>query len=465
MAIIDEFKSEKNKGLIIHASTKMLLDKYNLSLNVDVLTNIINAIISSMSKDAILMNNTIKLMELNTITLAKMKDHITKNIDNIKNSEIIADNNANRYQSMPSINEDSKPNISAVTATTNTEPYNAYKEEYSYNKSDILSNEELLIRVKEYENNRAISNTILANIDTSTNIDIFSASQDNRITNNMNTSANANNIIPEIMEKVLTSINTNANTFVNKKTLIINSFSRDWITNPNRNQLTFTVNIDLQSNIIEPLKILFPKYVKDRTPYIVLVITDNHKTFKYNFLYSKSSGKWDIWKLINKGNNINNNINLANKNWQINFFDYMNNELNLGKDNIKISQINDYSMNYDNNTSIETNIDNILIPQHNLTKDAKNKKMAFYEINIDYSNLLEYDNYNLDIVSKYDSMLLKTYNNNYVNIKVLEVNNDLGKIIILNETNLMKEDFVNSSLLNYGAQYSLILTYYPIRNI
>ena len=465
MAIIDEFKSEKNKGLIIHASTKMLLDKYNLSLNVDVLTNIINAIISSMSKDAILMNNTIKLMELNTITLAKMKDHITKNIDNIKNSEIIADNNANRYQSMPSINEDSKPNISAVTATTNTEPYNAYKEEYSYNKSDILSNEELLIRVKEYENNRAISNTILANIDTSTNIDIFSASQDNRITNNMNTSANANNIIPEIMEKVLTSINTNANTFVNKKTLIINSFSRDWITNPNRNQLTFTVNIDLQSNIIEPLKILFPKYVKDRTPYIVLVITDNHKTFKYNFLYSKSSGKWDIWKLINKGNNINNNINLANKNWQINFFDYMNNELNLGKDNIKISQINDYSMNYDNNTSIETNIDNILIPQHNLTKDAKNKKMAFYEINIDYSNLLEYDNYNLDIVSKYDSMLLKTYNNNYVNIKVLEVNNDLGKIIILNETNLMKEDFVNSTLLNYGAQYSLILTYYPIRNI
>jgi len=465
MAIIDEFKSEKNRGLIIQASTKMLLDKYNLSLNVDVLTNIINAIISSMSKDAILMNNTIKLMELNTITLAKMKEHIIKNIDNIKNSDVIADSNASRNQSMPSINEDSKTNIAAtigIAATVNTEPYNAYKEDYSYNKGEILSNEELLIRVKEYENNRAISNTILANIDTSTNIDILSGSQDNRIANN--TIGSANNI-PEIMEKVLTSINTNVNTFVNKKTLIINSFSRDWITNPNRNQLTFTVNIDLQSNIIEPLKILFPKYVKDRTPYIVLVITDNHKTFKYNFLYSKSAGKWDIWKLINKDNNINNNINLSNKNWQINFFDYMNNEVNLGKDNIKISQINDYMMNYDNNTSIETNIDNILIPQYNLTKEAKNKKMAFYEINIDYSNLLEYDEYNLDIVSKYDRMLLKTYNNSYVNIKVLEVNNDLGKIIILNETNLIKDDFVNSSLLNYGAQYSLILTYYPVRNI
>ena len=473
MAIVDEFKSDKNRGLIIHASTKMLFDKYKLTLNADVLVSIINAIISSMSKDAILMNNTIKLMELNTITLAKMKDYITKNIDSIRNDGIIADGNMGNtnmlqnqvQQSSVQQGEENILNIAtAMPAMTvaNDDPYNAYKEDYTYNKGDILSNEELLIRVKEYENNRAISNTILANMDntrdTGTNIDNSSISLDNR-------SANSTNIIPEIMEKVLTSINTNANTFVNKKTLIINSFSRDWINNPNRNQLTFTVNIDLQNNIIEPLKILFPKYVKDLTPYIVLVITDNHKTFKYNFLYSKSAGKWDIWKLINKDNNINNNINLTNKNWRINFLDYLNNELNLGKDNIKISQINDYKMNYDNNTSIETNIDNILIPQHNLTKEAKNKRLTFYEINIDYSNLLEYDEYNLDIVSKYDNMLLKTYNNNHVNIKVLEVNNDLGKIIILNETNLMKDDFVNSSLLNYGAQYSLILTYYPIRNM
>ena len=67
MAIIDEFKSEKNRDLIIHASNKMLLDKYKLSLKVEILTNIINTIISSMSKDAILMNNTVKLMELNNI--------------------------------------------------------------------------------------------------------------------------------------------------------------------------------------------------------------------------------------------------------------------------------------------------------------------------------------------------------------------------------------------------------------
>jgi hypothetical protein len=219
------------------------------------------------------------------------------------------------------------------------------------------------------------------------------------------------------------------------------------------------------------LKILFPKYVKELTPYIILVITDNHKTFKYTFLYSKASGKWDIWKLVNNDNNINNCINLTNKSWKIKFLDYLNNDLNLGNDDIKISQINDYKMStYDNNNiNVETNIDNILMSYNdpnNLTKDnIADTKLNMYEINIDYSNLLEYDEYKLDIISKYDYMQLKTYSNKYVNIKVIDVNNDMGKIIILNETKLMKEDFINSSLLNYGAQYSIILTYYPRRTV
>lgn len=458
MAIIDEFKSDKNRSLIIQASTKMLLDKYRLSLNTETLTNIMNAIISAMSKDAILMNKTIKLMELNTITLAKMKDYIIKNMDSDDYfmNTTLPDNASNgNGNGGVSVSAPAASAASAAPVPDNAMSIADYKEGQSYNKGDILSNEELLIRVKEYENSRAISNIVLATAAGA------AATADNTAAPTQAPTS----ILPEIMEKVLTSINSSTNTFVNKKTLIINSFSRDWINNPKRNHLSFTVNIDLQSNIIEPLKILFPRYVKDITPYIILVITDNHRTFKYNFLYSKSSGKWDIWKLINKwDNNINNSINLANKTWKIHFLDYLNNELNLGKDDIKISQINDYNMNYGNNTSIETNIDNILPSPHNLTKDAKNKRQSFYEINIDYSNQLEYDEYNLGIVSKYDNMLVKTYKNNYVNIKVLEVNDDLGKIIVFNESGLEKEDFVNSSLLNYGAQYSLILTYYPIRN-
>jgi len=466
MSIIDEFKGEKNRNLIIQASNKMLLDKYKLSLRTDLLISIINTIISSMSKDAILMNNTIKLMELNTITLAKMKDYVMKNIDNINAANAANAANANiDITERPEGNDSNEVNEAITTQTAQTaqatQSAQNYIEDYNYNKTDILTNEELLIRVKEYEHKRIISNTILANIDLS--------SVDNTTANAAN-AANAANIIPEIMEKVLTSINTNVNTEINKKTLIINSFSRDWISNPNRNKLTFTVNIDLLNNIIEPLKILFPKYVKDITPYIVLIITDNHKTFKYTFLYSKTSGKWDIWKLVNKDNNINNYINLTNKNWKIKFLDYLNNELNLGNDDIKISQINDYKMStYDNNINAETNIDNILMsyndPNNLPKKNKADTKLNMYEINIDYSNLLEYDEYKLNIVSKYDYMQLKTYSNKYVNIKVIDVNNDMGKIIILNENNLMKEEFINSSLLNYGAQYSIILTYYPRRTV
>jgi hypothetical protein len=93
----------------------------------------------------------------------------------------------------------------------------------------------------------------------------------------------------------------------------------------------------------------------------------------------------------------------------------------------------------------------------------KNTIKNLYEINIDYSNIIEYDEYYLNNLSKYDYLQLKTYSNKYVNIKVLDVNINLGKIIILNENNLTKGDFINSSLLNYGAQYSIILTYYPMQ--
>jgi hypothetical protein len=161
---------------------------------------------------------------------------------------------------------------------------------------------------------------------------------------------------------------------------------------------------------------------------------------------------------------------LTNKNWKIHFLNYLNNILDLGKDDIKISNIADYKLNkYDNydNTNIDsnisTNIDNILMPPKIIPKNTK--KINLYEINIDYSNIIEYDEYNLNILSKYDYLQLKTYSNKYINIKVIEVDNNIGKIIILNENNLMKEDFLNSTLLNYKAQYSIILTYYPKNNI
>jgi len=489
MAIVDEFKSEKNRSLILQASNKMLQDKYKLSLNTDILTNIINAIIASMSKDAVLMNATIKLMELNTITLAKMKDYVSKNIDTITNSRRLT-GLSGQEQTINEADTGAGAGTGAGTNASTEGNANGDTNDTLYSKADVLTNEELLLRVKDYENNRVISNTILANIESYKEYTEITESSIAPSIQSQDSLPNTVNYIPEIMDKVLTSvltsINTNTNANINKKTLIINSYCRDWINNPSRNKLSFTVNIDLQNNIIEPFKILFPKYVKDMTSYITMVITDSHKTFKYNFLFSSTSGKWDIWKLIAEGDNVNNQINLANKSWKIHFLDYIGNELNLGTDNIKISQINEYEINtYDNNnTSLDTNIDTILESYNNIAGGSEASEASdssdggagskkrngrngrnLYEINVDYSNPFEYDEYNLNTVSKYDYMLLKTYSNTLINIKVIDVDNSMGKIIMSNDANLKKEDFINSSLLNYGAQYSLILTYYPRRNI
>ena len=178
MTVIDDFKSEKNRNLIIQASNKMLADKYKLSLNTEILINIINSIITSMSKDAILMNNTIKLMELNTITLAKMKEYVNINIDSINTA-----NNNITDNSLSANNNNSPVENTVNKVDLNNEEYNSKKE---------LTNEELLIRVKDYENNRLISNTVFTNIEN----DIDEFSQNNANANSITNTNTNTNVIP-----------------------------------------------------------------------------------------------------------------------------------------------------------------------------------------------------------------------------------------------------------------------------
>ena len=183
MTVVDDFKSEKNKNLIIQASNKMLLDKYKLSLSPEMLLNIINTIIASMCKDAILMNNTVKLMELITITLAKMKDYVNKNIDSFNEPPSIPPSIGNVSSTVSLEN-----NINNDTVDINSNNIDISNEEYNSRK-DILTNEELLIRVRDYENSRTISNTVLTNIEN--NVDIYTTP--NAI--NTNNTNNLNNII------------------------------------------------------------------------------------------------------------------------------------------------------------------------------------------------------------------------------------------------------------------------------
>lgn len=152
-----------------------------------------------------------------------MKDYVNKNIDSINEPPSIPPSIGNVSSTVSLEN-----NINNDTVDINSNNIDISNEEYNSRK-DILTNEELLIRVRDYENSRTISNTVLANIEN--NVDIYTTP--NAINTNNTNNLNNINIIPEIIEKVLTSVNTNTN----KKTLIVNSFSRDWINNPLRNKL------------------------------------------------------------------------------------------------------------------------------------------------------------------------------------------------------------------------------------
>ena len=80
MGVIDDFKQEKNKIAIFVATEKMIMDKYNISIDKPELKGIIEQVILSICNDAILIKRVVKLIELNTIALTKIKDFIEINI-------------------------------------------------------------------------------------------------------------------------------------------------------------------------------------------------------------------------------------------------------------------------------------------------------------------------------------------------------------------------------------------------
>jgi len=391
MGVIDDFNSNSNKDNIINASEKMLKHKYNINIENEKLINIVNMIISSICADAILIKSAVKLIELNTIALTKVKDYIVNDIEKKSNVEL--------------------PNID------NEDEYKKIEEVVKYN------NEELLSKVLSLEEKRNATTSFSSIQYNNTIPDEFNKSvKTENITDNSNTFM--------IIEKMYDIINSkNA---VNKKTLIVNSFNRDWINNHNRNKLSFSINIDLLKNYIEPSKLLLSKNIKRKSPYITMVINDGIQTQKINFVLSNTSSierDWDTWVMINE--NTQNLINLNIKNWNISFLDYRNKELDMGRDDIKICEVYD------------------------------GEKENYFRIKIDNDDEILFDSYNIDLLNKYDNMLLKTYDSDFINVKISNIDNNY---LTLYSNELTKKDFVSSSLLNYKAQYSIILSYYPKNN-
>lgn len=386
MGVIDEFKSEKNIKIIFNAAEKMINDKYN-SLNIaqNDIMNIVGNTINSICSDAILLNKVVKVMELNKISLSKVKDHL----DNIisKQNEI---------------------------------PVEEKSDEIDQDKYD---SEQLLLKVLELEEKRSAASSL-------TSIKQSQSSQSSQSKpiqsqSMLNDNQTLNNIDMNI--KILEKIESIAKDKIEikYKNIIINSYSRDWDINLNRNKLSFSININMQYNIIKPHKLILPKIIKNKTPYVTMNITDGKHTNKVNYtvknICPQYDSCWDIWEPLN--NDI--SLLLIEKKWQVYFTDFTNKDLEMGADGINVIEVVD------------------------------NEDKTF-DITIDNSDIFAFNDFNIELLNNFDNILLKTNEDDNIILKVIKINDNI--LTIYNEK-INKLSLINATLLNYKAQYSIILNY------
>ena len=377
MSVIDDFKSDKNINLIFNAASKMIKDKYsNVDTHDNDLINITKSIIKSICSDAILIKKIVKLMELNKIALSKIKEH---------------------YDGI--INRQNEPEIIKTEEKDESMKYDS---------------EQLLLKVLELEEKRSVANS-LANLQKQQS-EVKESKQESYIQQ-----SNPINFNVKILEKL--EVLSREKTKVIYKNIVINSYNRDWCNNPNRNKLSFTINIDLLKNNIKIDRLLLPKLIKYKTSFVTMTINNNKLSQKIIFVLQTSSNEnaWDIWENINSDNI----LLITNKNWHISFTDFLNNDLDMGQDNIDIIEVED-------------NLNNI------------------YELTINNGDKMQYDSFGVSLINKYDNILIKTNLGDNIQGKVLNINDNILSVYI---ENIEKKILMNSSLLNYKGQYTIMMSY------
>ena len=377
MSVIDDFKSDKNINLIFNAASKMIKDKYsNVDANDNDLINITKSIIKSICSDAILIKKIVKLMELNKIALSKIKEH---------------------YDGI--INRQNEPEIIKTEEKDESMKYDS---------------EQLLLKVLELEEKRSVANS-LANLQKQQS-EVKESKQESYIQQ-----SNPINFNVKILEKL--EVLSREKTKVIYKNIVINSYNRDWCNNPNRNKLSFTINIDLLKNNIKIDRLLLPKLIKYKTSFVTMTINNNKLSQKIIFVLQTSSNEnaWDIWENINSDNI----LLITAKNWHISFTDFLNNDLDMGQDNIDIIEVED-------------NLNNI------------------YDLTINNGDKVKYDSFGVSLINKYDNILIKTNLGDNIQGKVLNINDNILSVYI---ENIEKKILMNSSLLNYKGQYTIMMSY------
>ena len=188
------------------------------------------------------------------------------------------------------------------------------------------------------------------------------------------------------------------------KTFIINSFKNNFKVNPNININTYT---------IYPCCISVPIEIKNKTPYIILVINDGIKS--NNYIYNPIpliNATWDIWKPITKDYM---EISLNNNNWNISLLDY----------------------NY-----IPIDLNEFLFVINDVLEDTN-----YYSLNINKIN-----NFNIN-----DKIKIIKENGENIENKIIDIINNR---LLIYKLNLNINDFINGKIINFKHHISLTFKYH-----
>lgn len=390
---MEDYKHSHNLMKLGNACNKMLREKFNVILSDDK----INILIEEISNEVLTEYGGINLNtnQLNNITLSKIKSLYEKiNIQQVP----VAPNTPSSQESYTS------QSLHTSQSQSSLNNYNTTIDKEKKFSSDILDDDVLSFKLKELEARRQVIPSY--SIDTPEPI-----SEEPK--NNIIYKANPISItLPSI-----------ANT-LQYKNFIINSINRDWNKNPYRNFIKFNISIDTNANTFYPQCICFPSFVKNITPYVLMNISDDTRNLFYSFVCKESykNSKWDTWYPVENVEN----ISLQNKSWSIKFYDFINNELDLGADNIPI---------------IEANI-----------HDGHKFVLKF--------NLDEISNDNNFKIN--DILCIRTYSGKLYYKKIIDYIKAATNIItILDDKNeLVIDDFINSKILNTNNQFSFIIKYH-----
>lgn len=377
---MEDYKNIQNVAILNIACTKMLKEKFNITLSDDKIEKLITEISNEVVKECESMNLNIK--ELNNITLSKIKkiyqNYLLNSSPSSKTSETIE-------------REKSNHNL----------------------ENQILDDDYINYKLKELEVKRKIIPQTQNNFEANN----ISDNTLNFNTVNNNTSTNGKEVIYKTNPISITLPSTLESKKMYKN-FIINSLNRDWFKNPSRNNIKCNITLDYNNNILYPHCICFPKFVKNITPYVLMNINDGSKNVFYTFtcLKSYNDSRWDLWFPIKNVEN----ISLYNKLWSIKFYDFTNNELDLGSDSISVIEV------------------------------SKNKNMFDLKINSTDNNFIKNDKINI-----------RTYDGKIHLCKIFSYENEL--LTIYDEKDELNiDDFINSKILNIYNQYSFIIKYHYI---